>query len=124
MLGIKSGEASQAKNSFEVDDVLEEDLQTKGFQSTSKSHKCHCKTTRQVVLCWKYFKIEGEKSSTTNMNSHLADEHDIVKFQKNLSNTKGSQQTITSMLQHVIPHKEVKKLNICHGVAEWLVIDN
>ncbi|CAG8619961.1 7551_t:CDS:2 [Cetraspora pellucida] len=54
------------------------------------------------------------------MNLHLADEHDIVKFQKNQSNTKGSQQTITSILQCVVSHKGIKKLNICHAVAEWL----
>ncbi|CAG8841370.1 4077_t:CDS:2, partial [Racocetra persica] len=40
------------------------------------------------------------------------------------NNTKGSQQTITTMLQCVVLHKGTKKLNICRAVAEWLVIDN
>ncbi|CAG8624488.1 16591_t:CDS:2 [Dentiscutata heterogama] len=120
MSGIESGEASQAKNSFEVDDMLEEDPQTKGSQSTSKSHKRRHGKEKKCAKRFKY--LSGW--STTNMNLRLADEHDIVEFQKNLSNTKGSQQTITSMLQRVVPHKGVKKLIIYCGVAEWLVIDN
>ncbi|CAG8789079.1 21898_t:CDS:2, partial [Cetraspora pellucida] len=35
-----------------------------------------------------------------------------------------SQQTITNMLQSVVPYKGTKKLSICHAVAEWLIINN
>ncbi|CAG8547400.1 6210_t:CDS:2, partial [Dentiscutata heterogama] len=99
MSGIESGEASQAENSFEVDDVLEEDPQIKeGEESVCD---VIIKIDRKEKKCAKRFKyLSGW--STTNMNSHLADEHDI----------------------RVVPHKGVKKLNICRNIAEWLVINN
>ncbi|CAG8626211.1 5259_t:CDS:1, partial [Cetraspora pellucida] len=62
MSGIEFEEISQTKNSLEVDDLLEDSLQTEGFQASSKTHKhCH-KTNRQPAPCWKYFKIKGEES--------------------------------------------------------------
>ncbi|CAG8837692.1 22740_t:CDS:2, partial [Racocetra persica] len=146
---IESEKTSQTDNSLEVNELLEDNLQTKGSQANSKKYMRHYKTNKKSASCWKYFKIVGGESvcdvkikingkekncgkkfkylpgwSTTNMNSHLADEHDIAEFQKNQNNTKGSQQTITTMLQRVVPHKGTKKFNICHAVAEWLVIDN
>ncbi|CAG8837581.1 24251_t:CDS:2, partial [Racocetra persica] len=133
MLGIESEETSQTDNSLEVDELLEDNLQTEDSQANSKKYKRRRKTNKKSASCWKYFKIEkncGKKFkylpgwSTTNMNSYLADKHDIAEFQKNQNNTKGFQQTITTMLQRVVPHKGTKKLNICRTVAEWLVIDN
>ncbi|CAG8792681.1 7820_t:CDS:1, partial [Cetraspora pellucida] len=104
-------EASQSDDLLEIDEMLENNPQPEGSQTTSKNtqrHK-HCrKSTKPPAKCWKYFEIEGEDSickvkikkpngeeqicgksykylpggSTTNMNSHLADEHDLKDFQK------------------------------------------
>ncbi|CAG8697545.1 10136_t:CDS:2 [Cetraspora pellucida] len=101
MSDIESEETSQTENLLEVNDVLEKDnFQTEDSQTNLKKHKQHHKTNKQPALCWKYFKVEEEESS----------------------NTKGSQQTITSILQCVVLHKGIKKLNICHAVAEWLLM--
>ncbi|CAG8630720.1 15687_t:CDS:1 [Cetraspora pellucida] len=108
MSSIESEETLQAENLLEIDDLLEDNLQTEGSQANSKKHKCCRKTNRQSAPCWKYFKKVGEELVcdvkikinrkkkncgkkfkylsgwlTSNMNSHLADEHDIVEFQKN-----------------------------------------
>ncbi|CAG8665922.1 5190_t:CDS:1 [Racocetra fulgida] len=111
MSGIESEETSQTDTSLEVDELLEYNLQTEGSQANSKKYKRRRKTNKKSASCWKYFKIVGEESvcdvkikingkekncgkkfkylpgwSTTNMNSHLADEHDIAEFQKNQVN--------------------------------------
>ncbi|CAG8726062.1 21257_t:CDS:2, partial [Cetraspora pellucida] len=91
MLDIEP-EASQSDDLLEIDEI----------------HKHHCKLTKPPAKCWKYFEIEEEDSickvkikkpneeeqiceksykylpggSMTNMNSHLADEHDLEDFQK------------------------------------------
>ncbi|CAG8583551.1 9892_t:CDS:2 [Acaulospora morrowiae] len=60
------------------------------------------------------------------MNLYLADEHDLVEFQrenKNHMKALNSQKTIADML-HIAPHKGIKKTKIHRAVVEWLIVDN
>ncbi|CAG8681477.1 15699_t:CDS:2 [Acaulospora morrowiae] len=79
----------------------------------------------QESICGKSFKyLPGW--STSNMNLHLADEHDLVEFQReNKNHTKAlnSQKTIADML-HIASHKGIKKTKIHHAVVEWLIVNN
>ncbi|RIB02555.1 hypothetical protein C2G38_2049977 [Gigaspora rosea] len=104
-------QTSQTEYSQETSNVSQsESSQTK--QNIQKKNKCRHQSGQLVAKCWKYFEVEGEQSiykikikdnnggekicgtsykylpgwSTTNMNSHLADEHDIVDFQKKVNN--------------------------------------
>ncbi|CAG8760467.1 904_t:CDS:1, partial [Cetraspora pellucida] len=48
---IESEKTSQAENFLEINNLLEDNLQTKGFQANSKKHKHHHKTNRQSAPC-------------------------------------------------------------------------
>ncbi|CAG8845760.1 26995_t:CDS:2, partial [Gigaspora margarita] len=116
-------ETSQTENSQEIDPISKvsqsEGSQTTKptLQNTQKKHK-----RRQEKICGTSYKyLPGW--STSNMNSHLADEHDIIDFPKK-KKVSGSQQMIDDMLQRVAPYKGEKKLNIYRAVVEWLVVDN
>ncbi|CAG8847664.1 28530_t:CDS:2, partial [Gigaspora margarita] len=102
---------SQTENSQEIDPISkvsqsESSQMTKQtLQNTQKKKHRHrlnklvakygeekiCRTSYKYLSGW----------STSNMNLHLADEHN-----------------------HVAPYKGEKKLNIYCAVVEWLVVDN
>ncbi|CAG8527268.1 6812_t:CDS:2 [Gigaspora rosea] len=75
-------QTSQTEYSQETSNVSQsESSQTK--QNIQKKNKCRHQSGEKICgTSYKY--LPGW--STTNMNSHLADEHDIVDFQKKVNN--------------------------------------